>query len=437
MPIVAAFIVPHPPLIVPAVGRGGEREVQKTIDSYLQTAEEIAALKPETIIISSPHAVMYRDYFHISPGEKAFGTFVDFRAPEVSFAETYDTELVAEIERIAREKNFPAGTMGEKDPRLDHGTMVPLYFTEQRYTAFKLVRIGLSGLPLTKHYELGKIIAKAVENTNRRVVWIASGDLSHKLQEYGPYGYAEEGPIYDEKLIDTCVRGALGELKDFDEDLCERAAECGHRSFTMMSGAFDGVRVRSKVYSHEDVTGVGYGVCSFYPKNNGDEFVSLARMTIETYIKERKRIMPPTGLSEKLTSTRAGAFVSIHKKGDLRGCIGTIAPCEDSLAEEIISNAISASTRDPRFPPITTAELDSLEINVDVLTEPIQVKSLDELDPKRYGVIVQSGYKRGLLLPDLEGIDSVEQQLDIAMMKGGITYEDELTVFKFEVVRHK
>ena len=265
MPILAAFMVPHPPLIVPNVGRGGEKQIQSTTDAYTKVAKEIAALKPETIIISSPHSIMYRDYIHISPGKSATGSFAAFRAPEVGFSEQYDEEFVQKLSRKAAEESLNAGTEGERDPDLDHGTMVPLYFIRKEYTGGSIVRIGLSWLSFEEHYRFGKLIQKTADELGRRTVYVASGDLSHKLQEYGPYGYVKEGPEYDAKLMDVCSRGALKELLDFDEDFCDTAAECGHRSFIMMAGALDGYTIKAECYSHEDVTGVGYGICSFYP----------------------------------------------------------------------------------------------------------------------------------------------------------------------------
>ena len=127
MAIIAAYMVPHPPMIVPEVGRGSERQVEATRTAYLRAAEDIAALQPETVIISSPHATMYADYFHLSPGREAAGSFAQFRAPQVRFRERYDVELIKTAERIAAEENFPAGTRGQREAALDHGTMVPLY----------------------------------------------------------------------------------------------------------------------------------------------------------------------------------------------------------------------------------------------------------------------------------------------------------------------
>ena len=456
MPILAAYMVPHPPMIVPEVGRGGERRIEPTRAAYRRVAEEIAALEPQTVIISSPHATMYADYFHLSPGRGAEGSFARFGAPQVRFRETCDTELVRAIERLAAAEGLSAGTRGQREPELDHGTMVPLYFLRQVCSGFSLARIGLSALPLEEHYRLGQIIRRAVEQTGRRAVFVASGDLSHKLQSYGPYGFAPEGPRYDERIMDVCGRAAFGELFDFDEAFCERAAECGHRSFVIMAGALDGVAVEAERLSHEDVTGVGYGICAFRPKGpddsrrflelrrrrcaerreKSDPWVALARRSVESWVLRREVMKTPESLPEALLTRRAGAFVSIHKQGRLRGCIGTIAPTRSSLAEEIIQNAVSAAARDPRFEPIRPDELDWLEISVDVLGEPEDIASEDALDVKRYGVIVSRGHRRGLLLPDLEGVDTVQKQVAIARQKAGIGPKEKVELQRFEVVRH-
>ena len=331
MAILGAFIVPHPPLIIPDVGRGGEKQIEKTIRAYEQVADEVAALQPETIIISSPHAVMYSDYFHISPGASATGDFSMFRAKNVRFEETYDEPLVQEICRLADTDHFPAGTEGQRrgDQKLDHGTMIPLYFIRQKYTDFKIVRIGLSGLSLQDHFRLGQMIRQAVDSLDRRAVYVASGDLSHKLQSYGPYGFAPEGPQYDSRLMEVFASAGdcsssptdLSALLDFDEHFLNEAAECGHRSFVMMAGALDGMDLDIKVLSHEDVTGVGYGIVTLLPKNADsavraadsstadevpadeipstgspaaqDPYVRLARASLESWILQRKKLSIP------------------------------------------------------------------------------------------------------------------------------------------------
>ncbi len=166
--------------------------------------------------------------------------------------------------------------------------------------------------------------------------------------------------------------------------------------------------------------------------------VQLARQAIHAYVRDRKRISPPP--PEQMTpemQEQAGVFVSLHTKdGALRGCIGTFHPTQPNVAEEIISNAISAATRDPRFYPITPDELDDLDISVDVLTEPEPVDSIKELDAKKYGVIVESGWRKGLLLPDLEGVETPQQQIDICRRKAGIGPKEPVKLYRFQVRRY-
>jgi AmmeMemoRadiSam system protein A len=163
--------------------------------------------------------------------------------------------------------------------------------------------------------------------------------------------------------------------------------------------------------------------------------VQLARQTIEAYVRTGKQIPVPNPLPPEMQQ-RAGAFVSLHAHGALRGCIGTIEPTRPNLAAEVIHNAIMAATQDPRFPPVQPHELADLEISVDVLSPPEPVSSPAELDPKVYGVIVQSGFRRGLLLPDLDGVDTVECQIDIARQKAGIHPSERVRLYRFKVNRY-
>ena len=461
MAVKGAVMVPHPPIIIPEIGCGEEVKIRKTSDSYRKAAEKIAEWRPDTVIVVSPHSVMYADYFHISPGTGAKGDFGQFRVPQVKFCVDYDTEFVKVLVQEAEARDIPAGTLGEREKRLDHGTMVPLYFLDQYIQDYRIVRIGLSGMPLTVHYELGECIRKTAELLDREVVIIGSGDLSHKLKEDGPYGFQKEGPEYDERIMDVMGRGAFGELFDFSEDFCDKAAECGHRSFTIMAGALDGLKVKAERLSHQGTFGVGYGICTYEVTGNDpqryfleqyrreqreaaerrkgseDLYVQLARETVETYVRTGKKIRVPEGLPEEMYSRRAGVFVSLKEEGRLRGCIGTITPVRRNVAEEIIENGISAAARDPRFHAVEPEELDRLEYSVDVLGETEEIDSPEELDVKRYGVVVSRGYRRGLLLPDLEGVDTVEEQIEIARRKAGIPEDaEDIRLERFEVVRH-
>ena len=461
MPIIGAVILPHPPLIIPTVGRGQERRVQSTIDAYRAAAQQVVKWKPEVLIVSSPHTVMYADYFHISPGAGASGSMASFGAPQTRLEVRYDAELRQELIRRAEAAGLRAGTLGERDPSLDHGTFLPLWFLQEAGITCPILRVGLSGFSPLQHYQLGQCAAKAVDKLGCRAVFVASGDLSHKLRDDGPYGYAPEGPVFDRRVTAAMESGDFLQLLTMDPALCDRAAECGLRSFQMMAGALDGLGVKPELLSYEDVTGVGYGVATFAvtgPDESRrfaaqceelertrlaerraaeDPWVRLVRLSLETFVRTGKRLDHlPDGLPSELTSRTAGAFVSLHAHGQLRGCIGTTGPTTASVAWEIVQNAVSAGARDPRFPPVTKLELNQLEYSVDVLGEPEPISSPAQLDVKKYGVIVSCGNRRGLLLPDLDSVDTVEQQIDIARQKGGISAREKYVLERFEVVRH-
>lgn len=459
MSILAAYIVPHPPLIVPAVGKGQELKIQATINSYRAVAQEIAAHMPDTVIVLTPHAAIYADYFHISPKASACGNLRQFGA-ETQISVNYDQEFVDALSQLCDERGFPAGTEGETDSSLDHGTIIPLFFLQKEYSNARLVRIGISGLSLQKHYAFGMLMQQAANQLKRRFVIIASGDLSHKLTADGPYGYSPDGPKLDGALVHIMTTGNFGEFFSLNTSMCENAAECGLRGFLVMAGALDKMAVTPKFYSYECPFGVGYAVASFHVTGDDpsreylaaaqmnyasgvktirdleDSYVSLAREALEQYVSSGKRIKPALYLPAEMKSQRAGVFVSIKKHGNLRGCIGTISPTQNNIALEIIQNAISSGTNDPRFQPVTEAELADLTFSVDILFPAEPVLNRAELDVKRYGVIVTSGMRRGLLLPNLDGVDTIEKQLEIACQKAGIHPSQNYTIERFEVIRH-
>ena len=359
MSIIGAVAVPHPPIILPEVGHGEEEKISSTIKAYKEVMSRVVELKPDTIIITSPHTILYADYFHISPGESARGDMAQFRAPQVDLTIKYDTEFVKRLSDLASTENVPAGTLGERNSKLDHGTMLPVRFLEQAgldLNSVKFLRIGLSGLNAAMHYKFGQEISRVADELNRRVVFVASGDLSHKLKEDGPYGFVSEGPQFDKAVTEILGGGKFLQLLTMNKTMCDRAAECGLRSFWIMAGALDRKAVTSELLSYEGPFGVGYGVAWFdiggvddsrnfddqlaeFKRNesverkaNEDDFVKLARLSLETFVKTHKPAELPKNLPSEMIDRRAGAFVSLHKDGNLRGCIGTIAPTTDSIA---------------------------------------------------------------------------------------------------------
>ncbi|XMB72811.1 AmmeMemoRadiSam system protein A [Mycoplasmatota bacterium WC30] len=459
MSIIRTYIVPHPPIILPEIGKGSEKSIQKTIDAYHKVARNIATLKPDTILISSPHSTMYADYFHVSPGSKAFGNFKQFGANQINFEVYYDTNLEKLISKKAKETKTPIGTIGEKDASLDHGTMVPLYFIKQYYDDFNVLRISPSGLSLIDHYNAGRLINSVIPK-DKKVIWVASGDLSHKLKEDGPYGLSKEGIQFDKQLVAILKSGNFSEVFNLKTDFCYKAAECGLGSFTMMMGAIDGYNIKPNVLSYEGPFGVGYAVGIFekleYSRNREysriyqssetaqinlirekeDEYVALARKSLEFYVKNSRKLPMPLDLNKELQNNKAGVFVSLHIDDRLRGCVGTISATTNSIAEEIIQNAISAGFSDYRFSKVKEEELCRIEYSVDVLLPAETIESMDQLDVKKYGVIVSNNYKSGLLLPNIDGVETVKEQIRIAKKKAGIEDSEKFKMERFEVVRH-
>ncbi|KAF0226364.1 MAG: hypothetical protein FD133_461 [Erysipelotrichaceae bacterium] len=429
MSVIGCFVLPHPPIIIHDIGQGEEQAIIKTIESFRLIAKMIGRLKPDTIILSSPHAPFLKDHFFISSTDTDEGNLEKFGAKQLSIKMRNDTEFIQALCMINK------NVIKTKIPvPLDHGVIVPMSFVYKEIQNFKFVRLGLSGLDRHEHIQLGQHIRTIAQNLNRRVVFIASGDMSHRLKADGPYGLHPSGPRFDQRITELLSKGHLEALSRLDPDLCDEAAECGYRSLLIMSGVLKDLTFSSKLESYEDVFGVGYACASFIPQN--DPYVELAKQTIRSIILDQVELKVPESTPQALLNTKAGVFVSIHKQGHLRGCIGTISPTKSNVAQEIITCAIWASTEDYRFSPIRADELDQLEVHVDVLGQAENIDGPHQLDPKRYGVIVSKGHRKGLLLPDLDGVDSVQQQISIALQKGGISDHEDYLLQRFEVIRH-
>ena len=464
MSILAAYAVPHPPLIIPTIGQGREGEIAATVRAYHETMRAAAEMRPDTIVIISPHATAYDDFFHISPGAGAEGNFAAFGHPEISIGIEYDEEFVRVLSSTASEKNIPAGTLGEKNPALDHGTMIPLFFLSEYLgdAPTKFVRIGIAGLPAHTHALLGQAIAATAERLERRTICIASGDLSHRLMEGGANGFAPEGAEFDELCTAFMKTGDFLSLLQIPGSFAEAAGHCGLNGLWVLAGALDRAATDAKLHSYEAPFGVGYAVASFTVTGRDagtdyaarlvraedaaiaelraaeDDYVRLARMSIEHFVRTHSFASLPSDLPQELIEKRAGAFVSIKKYGKLRGCIGTFLPAQKTLAEEIFYNAVSAAAHDGRFEPIEEHELNRLVYSVDVLSMPEPIESAVQLNPKIYGVIVKSltDNRRGLLLPDLAGIDTAEDQIAIAREKARIQPKEAIALARFTVERH-
>lgn len=454
--LVFTGIAPHPPIMVPEVGGEATDDVRGSIDAMADLTSRVVASGAETVILISPHAPLEPHAFVAYQGPRLYGDFANFRAPAATVEAELDEELLNEIASAASKQSLVIA--GIKGFDLDHGTSVPLYFLQRNGWRGRIVALGYSFLSNEDHVRFGACIRQAVDVVGRPVAFIASGDLSHRLRPDAPAGYDTEAHLFDEEVVDAIRNCATAKIVNIDQQLRRLAGECGYRSMLVAIGAAQELEPRCEVISYEAPFGVGYLVAQLLatgnvrsvppalaggsrsvaePKMTGAELPALARQTVETFVKEGTIIDAPEQHSD-LLNQRAACFVSIKTaNGDLRGCIGTFEPAKDNLADELIANAVSAATRDPRFSPVRADELSGLRYSVDILAPP-EPATLEDLDPQIYGVIVEDkNGLRGLLLPHLEGIDTVARQVSIASRKAGIRPGSEIKLWRFRADRYR
>lgn len=465
--IKSAYIMPHPPVLISKIGKGTEKTCRSTIYALNKVAKEIGEIKPKTIVIITPHGPVFSDGIAIGYEDVLSGNLHSFGDNSISITKVNNKKLV---DRIVYETGKIDITCLKIDKEtahnynittdLDHGVIVPLTFIEEEYSDYELVHITYGLFSSDKLYELGNLIKNCINELNIDAVLIASGDLSHKLSNQGPYEYDKSGPLFDELLIKGLENKRLLETLFIDEDIINNAGECGKRSIDILLGSLNECDYNSRKLSYEGPFGVGYLVMSFtsiqfnmgkneiekiinYKKElhsikleKESTFVKLARRAIENYLGLNDKNVIDNSIPVEVLKQKAGVFVSLKQNGALRGCIGTIGPTKDNLALEIVDNAIKAAFEDPRFPEVEKDEIENLTITVDILMKPEVITDLGLLDTKKYGVIISTEYKRGLLLPNLESINTIDEQIKIAKNKGSITSDEEVTIERFEVVRY-
>ena len=462
--ILKSLLVPHPPIMVPEVGGKEVEKVKNTVEALRQLEGELKLLNPDTLIIITSHGAVFRDGLAVTTVPKLYGDLSQFNAPEVSLNFKNNLELAEKIIGKASNAGITTLSMDEKTAgeygvttKLDHGIMAPIYYLARHLPEMKLLPISMGMLSYLELYRFGMVVAEAVRESGSRAVFAASGDMSHRLHHDAPAGFNPRGKEFDDAIVEGIKEFNVSRLLNLPSDLVEAAGECGLRPLNILLGTLDGFKVETKVLSYEGPFGVGYLVADFKPGIFSDNYkryeklleeknkhldaeklketipVRLARKTLESFVKEGK--IPEFEDYAAELRIKAGAFVSLKKEGQLRGCIGTTEPTKQDLGHEIMQNAISAGTRDPRFNPVTEDELPYLKYSVDVLKPAERINSMEELEPKRYGVIVRSGGKSGLLLPDLEGVDTVEEQVAIAKQKAGIHEGEPFEIERFEVER--
>ena len=437
--LVFSAIAPHPPIMVPEVGRESIARVENSIEAMAELTQRLLDSGAETVIVISPHAPLEADSFVAYQGPAVYGDFTNFSAPDTYFDAGVDEELLDAIKEAAAGEHYEVLDLPGHE--LDHGTAVPLYFLFRNGWEGKVVTLGYSFLSNEDHLRFGSCIRRAIDRVGRRVAFIASGDLSHRLKPQAPAGYDPDAHVFDEQVVDALRSNAPQRITEIDHNLRRLAGECGYRSMLVAIGASSDLPLSCEVLSYEAPFGVGYLVAQLINQRgeeSTDDLPRLARAAVETFVRSHEVLEPPHGLGE-LLAARAPCFVSLKTMdGELRGCIGTIEPARETLAQEIIANAISAAISDPRFDPVAEDELANLRYSVDVLM-PAEETSFEDLDPSVFGVIVEdeSGSRRGLLLPDIPGIENAAQQVDIAARKAGIPHGTPVKLWRFKVDRFR
>ncbi len=463
--ILGYYLMPHPPILIPDIGKGEEKKLEKTTNACNKIGAEIARLKPQTIVLITPHGTLFSDAIAISDADRISGDLGQFRCSNIKMDIDIDKEFNNKLNLDCYLDGIATVSVDEallskynEDFKLDHGAMVPLYFINKYYNQYKLVHITYSLFGNMALYKFGMKLQKVAKELGRNIVIIASGDLSHKLKEEGPYSYSPYGEKFDKEFLGFLEKGDVNSLFNMDSTMVEEAAQCGLNSVYILLGAMEGKEFKGQVLSYEGPFGVGYGVVRFKREDQvssaldlliktkeerlkkklteGNPYTRLARESLNYYFTHGSKMKDISNLPSELLNKRHGVFVSLKKFGSLRGCIGTISPTTDSVGEEIIRNSIEAAFKDPRFPAVNEVELEDIDISVDLLMDAVPATK-EELDPKKYGVIVSKGYRRGLLLPNLEGVNTIEEQLSIACDKAGIDSEDDYKIEKFEVIRYK
>jgi aromatic ring-opening dioxygenase LigB subunit len=269
--IVFSCLVPHPPIIVPDIGRGEEKKISATSNAMEEMVQLLARHRPDTVIIISPHGNYLNDAMGISTGPSSDGDLNSWGVRGLKVHFENDPDLVELIQKEARQNEIPLQSISKHVYNLDHGIMVPMYFLHRALKGVPLIPLTFSWLPLKTHFEFGKVIKNASEQSNKRVAIIASGDLSHRLIPGAPAGYDLAGKIFDEQLAKSLADMDAKGILNYDQSLIERAGECGLRSIVIMLGALDGLNVTPDILSYEGPFGVGYMVASFEvkPKSSG------------------------------------------------------------------------------------------------------------------------------------------------------------------------
>jgi MEMO1 family protein len=442
-PVQLAVLMPHAPILVPAVGGERMHDADATVSAMHEAAARVVSSSPDALVLVSPHSPRQPKAFGIWSGTSLRGSFEMFGAPETGLELPNDAELAAEI--AAQSRLAGVETWGIARRELDHGALVPLWHLSDAGWGGPTVVLSLNYPRAGGLVEIGQAITAAAAKLGRHIAVVASGDMSHRLTPDAPAGYDPQARQFDRKFIATVKRGAYRDLLGLDPELQNLAAEDAVDSTVIAAAAAGWQTTGHEVLSYEGPFGVGYGVAVLFddrPQATAEghglaELPQVARASVQAALTGTAE--EPPGAADEDQRQRHAVFVTIRDcDGALRGCVGTLNPRYPNVVEETWRLAREAAFQDGRFPPVQAAELPGLSFEVSVLQPLEDVATPEKLDPRRYGVVVTAeDGRRGALLPDIPEIRTIPQQLAIARRKGGIESWEPVRLERFTVVKHE
>ncbi len=444
--VVCAVLMPHAPILVPGVGgeRGGVAVA--SCRAMRAAAAGVVGQRPETVVLISPHSPRQPQAFGLWADDPLQGSFAPFNAPQVGVCLPLDQPLAQAIAAEARVRDLETWAIHHRP--LDHGALVPLWFLAEAGWAGPTVILSLNYPGAGGLAALGEAIAAAAHALPRRLAIVASGDMSHRLTANAPCGFHPQAHQFDEAFIQLVRAGDYQQIENIAPELLEVAAEDAVDSTLIAASAVNWQTTGHQVLNYEGPFGVGYGVAILFAEKSGSPGVettktivrksdgtvlpSLARHSVEAALRGSSEL-PPSAVGAYLGAS-GGVFVTIRQRGgQLRGCVGTVLATSPNVVAETWRNARLAALQDNRFSPVTAEELAGLRFEVSVLHTREKISSEEQLDPRRYGVIVSaSDGRRGLLLPGIKEIRTPEQQLYFARKKGWINPDEPITMERFQ-----
>lgn len=428
-------LLPHPPIVVPAVGGDRLDACRATVAACREFARRLVEADPDRLLLVSPHSPRRPDACGIWAGKRLRGDLGAFRAPGAAVDLPHDPELADELGRSARARGVR--TWDIPPAQLDHGAVVPLWFLQDAGWSGRTTIVSLPYPGGADLRAFGAALGAALGRLGGSPALVASGDMSHRCLPGAPAGYHPRAAEFDREIVRRVDAGRLDQIDDVDPELRELAAEDVVDSSLVAAAALGFQPHGHEVLSYEHPFGVGYMVAVFHDGRAGgglEALPAVAREAVAAALERRAaRTLPqPQGV----LAQRAPVFVTLRRRSDgsLRGCIGSLEAMCEHLVAETANRARAAALEDKRFPPVRAEELADLRFEVSVLSAFMEVQTMEELEPRSYGVVVSDGVdRRGVLLPGIEGVDTAAEQVEIARRKAGIAAGALLRLQRFRV----